>query len=702
MNSNIALENRRARLKRMLAPQSAVFIGGASLIPAIENCRARGFQGRIYVVNPRRSDLAGISCVPDIASLPDVPEVAFIAVPKENVVGVVGELSAIGVAGAICNSAGFSEMRGGEQSQRDLVAAAGEMPIIGPNCPGVANFADRSVFMMDHFGEHDQNGSVALISNGGSYLSDLGSSDRSLPVAYSVGLGNQAMITAADVLDVVLDDERIRAVNIYFESIRNSAALSAAALRAARKGIPVIAIKGGRTTAGQRATQSHTASLAGDDTVASALFRRLGFVQVGTHTEALETLKMLVHAPKVKGRRTAYATSSGTYAVLGSDIAEANGLDLQPPSAGAAKEIEKHLPPYVHAANPLDIVSSAEDEKRTLDIYRAFLSDDLDVAVNIMCYPPEGGWDPTTWDINTTVFAQAARERGLPAAFVNTMPEMLSRSVRERMIANGLAPLQGLEDGLRAVSNAIRSSELAEIVARKSDEEILLPLNSVNVTSSIALDEASAKAELANVGIPVPRSVVVKTSQSTSLEGLVFPVVVKALSADLSHKSELGAVVLRLGTPEEAWQAVRSIAARLKESAEKIAVSDYLVEEMVKDGVGELLVGIRRIDGIGLALTIGMGGTEAELLRDTATVLLPASRATIAETLRGLRLFQLIDGWRGRTKGDVEAAVDTIQKFAQFAISNGDCFVEAEINPLIVRPLGQGAVAVDAVMRLAR
>lgn len=672
------------------------------MIPAVDNCRARGFQGPIYVVNPRRSELAGIPCVPNIASLPEVPEVAFIAVPRENVVGVVGELSAIGVAGAICNSAGFSEMRGGEQAQRDLVAAAGEMPVIGPNCPGVANFADRSVFMMDFFGEHDQNGSVALISNGGSYLSDLGSSDRSLPVAYSVGLGNQAMITAADVLDVVLDDERIRAVNIYFESIRNSAALSAAALKAARKGIPVIAIKGGRTTAGQRATQSHTASLAGDDTVASALFKRLGFVQVSTHTEALETLKMLVHAPKVKGRRTAYATSSGTYAVLGSDIAEANGLDLQPPSAEAAAEIEKHLPPFVHAANPLDIVSSADDGKKTLDIYRAFLSGNLDVAVNVMCYPPEGGWDPTTWDTNTTMFAQAARERGLPAAFVNTMPEMISRSVRERMIAEGLVPLQGLEDGLRAVSNAIRSSELAEIVARKSDEEILLPLYSANVTNPIALDEASAKAELANVGISVPRSVVVKPDQATSFEDLTFPVVVKALSADLSHKSELGAVALSLGTSDEAWRAVCSMAENLKKTAPEIAVSDFLVEEMVKDGVGELLVGIRRVDGIGLALTIGIGGTQAELLRDTATILLPASRDTIAEALRSLKLYQMLDGWRGRRKGDVEAAVDTIQKFSQFAISNGERFVEAEINPVIVRPQGKGVVAVDAVMRLAR
>ncbi|MET2833078.1 CoA-binding protein, partial [Mesorhizobium shangrilense] len=162
-NYHTAHDRRRERLKRMLTPQSAVFIGGASMVPAIEYCHARGFQGRMHVVNPRRSELASVPCVPNIAALPEVPDLAYVAIPRNNVVELVRELVQFGVAGAICNSSGFSEMHGGEKAQLALVDAAGEMPIIGPNCPGVANFADRSVFMMDHFGDHDENGSVALI-----------------------------------------------------------------------------------------------------------------------------------------------------------------------------------------------------------------------------------------------------------------------------------------------------------------------------------------------------------------------------------------------------------------------------------------------------------------------------------------------------------------------------------------------------------
>lgn len=704
MNIANAIETRRERLKRMLSPKSAVFVGGAATVPAIDYCRARGFRGKIHVVNPRRSELAGITCVPNLTLLPEIPDVAYLAVPRESLVGVVREASEIGVGGAICNSSGFSEMHGGEKSQRDLVEAAGGMPIIGPNCPGVANFVDRSVFMMDHFGHHGDDGCVAIISNGGAYLSDLGCADRSLPVAYSVGLGNQAMITAADILDVVLDDDRVRAVNLYLEGIVDAARLSAAGLKAARKGIPVVVIKGGRTTAGRRASQSHTASLAGDDIVASALFKRLGFVEVRTPMEAVETLKMLVYAPKVKGPRTAFVTSSGSYAVLGSDIAEANGLVLQSPSAKAAATLEMHLPPFVHPANPLDISSahgSDTDLDLNLSIYRAFLSDDHDVAVEVMCYPPEGGWDPSGWDITTKAFARAARERGLPAAFVNTVPEMLSKGVRERMIAEGLVPLMGIDDGLRAVANAVRFSELADTLAGQTDGEIVLPQYSGIAGAGVALDEADAKAELEACGIVVPRSWVVTVERTDQLAGISFPVAVKALSAGLAHKSELGAVALNLETPEAVWQSIDAMAHKLKISAPDICLRGFLVEEMVKDAVGEVLIGIRRVDPIGLALTIGSGGTEAELLHDTTTILLPSSRDSIADALRNLRLFPMLCGWRGRPKGDLDAAVDAIQKFAQFAIANEKRFVEAEINPLMVRLEGQGVVAVDAVMRLA-
>ncbi|PSH56529.1 CoA-binding protein [Phyllobacterium sophorae] len=701
LSRHTAPESKLERLKRMLTPQSAVFIGGPFMTTAIEYCRAIGFRGRLHVVNPRRAEIAGIACLPNVASLPEVPDVAYVAVPNTSVVELIRELSRFGVGGVICHTAGFSEMHGGERYQQALVEAAGDMPVIGPNCPGMVNFLDRSAFMMDNFGNHEGSSGVALISSGGSYLLDIGYADRSLPVSYSVGLGNQAMVSAADVMNAILDDARVSAINLYLEGIPDPVALAAAGLKAARKGIPVVVLKGGRTTAGRRAAQSHTASLAGDDVVMSALFRRLGFVQVRSATEAMETLKMLMFAPRVRGRRTALASTGGTYAVQGGDMAEAYGLELGPPSPSASKELEKYLPALVHSANPLDISFAHYDPlEQNLNIYKSFLSDDYDLALMVMCYPPDGGFDPTGWDITSSAFAQAAGGRGIPAAFINTIPEDLPGKVRERMIGENLVPLMGMEDGMRAVANAVRFSELADQLALRTDEEIALPDYRTGSTEGAALDEAAAKAELGRAGISVPRSVVVKHDQTDGLDKLTFPVVVKALSAELAHKSDLGAVALRLGTPEAALKAVRAMADKLQQSVPDLSIRNFLVEEMVQDGVGELLVGIRRIDAMGLALTVGMGGTDAELLRDTATLLLPVSPETIGAAVRSLKLFPLLDGWRGRPKGDVDAAVNAIQKLAELAIANENRFIEAEINPLIVCREGQGAVAVDAVIRL--
>ncbi|EHH03873.1 acyl-CoA synthetase, partial [Mesorhizobium amorphae CCNWGS0123] len=276
------------------------------------------------------------------------------------------------------------------------------------------------------------------------------------------------------------------------------------------------------------------------------------------------------------------------------------------------------------------------------------------------------------------------------------------KGVRNRMLADGLVPLMGIDNGLRAVANAVQFSELADTLARQTDQEIILPQCLSIASAGVALDEADAKAELRASGIAVPRGIVVTVERSDQLAEINFPVAVKALSAGLAHKSELGGVALNLETAEAAWQSVNAMAMKLRDRAPELCLRGFLVEEMVKDAVGELLVGIRRVDSLGLALTIGTGGTETELLRDTATVLLPASREAIADALRSLRLFPMLCSWRGRPKGDVEAAIDAIQKFAQFAIINEKRFIEAEINPLIVLLEGQGVVAVDAVMRLTQ
>ncbi|KIC18902.1 hypothetical protein RA20_13000 [Leisingera sp. ANG-Vp] len=674
----------------MLNPARVAWFGGGGVAPAIEYMKANGFTGEAIAVNPKRAEIADLRCVPSADDLPWAPDIAILVIPKEAVIESVRALAERGCGGVVCITSGFSESADGAARQAELVAAAGEMPVIGPNCPGIANFLDGNAFMMDHFGNHAPQKGVAVISNGGAYLSDLGCADRSQPIAYMIGLGNQAMVSVADMLDAVLDDSRVTAVNVYFEGISDAVKLSQAAAKAARKGTPVVAIKGGRSEAGTRAAQSHTASLSGDAAVASALFRRFGWIEVTTPSEAIETVKMLSYTPIPKGLKTGFITSSGSYAVLGGDIAEKAGLQMVPPSLETAPAIDAALPAYVGPANPLDISDAhGWPQGDQLPIYQAFAQDDYDLFAQVMCYPPEGGWDMSTWDATTGALAEAKGNR--PAAFVNTLAEALPRAVRERMIASGMAPLQGIEDGLRAVAHAARYGAMREAL----DPGAML-LSAAGHCPAVppggTLSEAEAKSWLAESGLDVPRRWV--ADGPGNLPEIPCICAVKAIVPGLLHKTEAGAVALNIA-PEDLSAAISTMAERLAE--QNLEAEGFLIEEMIQDPVGELLVGIRHVPDIGLTLTLAIGGIAVELMQDTATLILPVQRPEIEAALKGLKLAPLILGYRGRPAADLAATLAAIEAVCAFASENIE-IAELEVNPLLLTQTR--AVIADAVLTL--
>lgn len=677
------------RLKRMLNPARVAWFGGGGIAPAIEYMKANGFTGEAIAVNPKRTEIAGLACVPSATDLPWAPDIAILVIPKEAVIKTVRALSERGCGGVVCITSGFSESVDGAARQAEMIEAAGDMPVIGPNCPGIANFLDGNAFMMDHFGNHAPAKGVAVISNGGAYLSDLGCADRSQPIAYLIGLGNQAIVSVADMLDAVLDDSRVTAVNVYFEGIADVAKLSQAAAKAARKGIPVVAIKGGRSEAGTRAAQSHTASLSGDAAVASALFRRFGWIEVTTPSEAIETVKMLSFTPIPMGMKTGFITSSGSYAVLGGDIAEKAGLQMVPPSADAAPAIDAALPAYVGPANPLDISDAhGWPQRDQLPIYHAFAQDDYDLFAQVMCFPPKGGWDMSTWDATTSALAEAKGNR--PAAFVNTLAEALPRAARDRMIASGMAPLQGIEDGLRAVAHAARYGAMRDLLEPKT--MLLGAEDCPAYQPGRTLSEAEAKTRLAEAGLDVPRQWVVLGPDN--LVEVPCTCAVKAIVPGLLHKTEAGAVALNIA-PEDLPAAISAMAGRLAEQG--LEAEGFLIEEMIAAPIGELLVGIRHVPGIGLTLTLAIGGIAVELMQDNTTLILPAPRHDIEATLRGLKLTPLILGYRGRPAADLAATLDAIEAICTFASKNTE-IAELEVNPLLLTQ--SRAVIADAVLTL--
>ena len=668
---------RKERLRRLLSPARVAWFGGAGIAPGIAYMRHAGYCGEAIAVNPTRNRIAGLACVRSVATLPWTPDLAVLVIPGHAVIETVRALARIRCGAVICITSGFAESPVGGDLQASLVAAAGEMPVIGPNCPGIANFLDGCAFMMDHFGTHAPKRGVAVISNGGAYLSDIGCADRSQPVACLIGLGNQSMISVADMLDVVLDDPRITAVNIYFEGLNDVASLSRAAARAARKGIPVVALKGGRTESGTRAARSHTASLASDAAISSALFRRFGWIEVTTPAEAIETVKMLSYTPLPAGISTGLVTSSGTYAVLGGDLAETLGLSLGPPDPATIAETNAALPGYVGAANPLDISDahgwSREDQ---LQIYRAFARNGFDLLIQVMCYPPEDGTDRTSWDVTTSALAEAKGTR--PAAFVNTLVETLPRHVRQRMIANGVAPLQGLEDGLRAVAHVARFGALRHTLV--PDAMVLDAVPPARPCQAVMLDEAAAKTRLAEAGLDVPERWVV--SSPGDVPDVTCPCAIKALVPGLVHKTDASAVALDIPA-DDLRGALLDMQERLHSRG--LCADRFLIEEMVGNPVCELLVGVRRHPGIGITLTLATGGVAVELMKDSVHLILPVTHIDIETALRSLRMAPLFFGHRGRPAVDLALTIDAIAKICAFVRAD-QAASELEINPLLLTP----------------
>lgn len=691
------------RLKRMLKPASAVMIGGSNLVPAIAYTRDMGYKGRLYVINPYHDEIAGIPCLNSVDELPEVPELAFVSVPKESVADTVAAVSQYGVLSAVCNSAGFSELKDdGIDRQSQLVTAAGGMPTLGPNCPGFANFVDNSVFMQDHFGDHGHvSEGVAVISNGGAYLSDLTCARRSLSIAYAIGVGNQAMLSIGAMLDAVLDDTRVKAANLYIESFHDVPALSRAALKAARNNIPVVVVKGGQTAAGERAAQTHTASIAGASAVASALFKRFGFIEAVNPVQAIETLKMLTCTSRPSAARAAFVTSSGSYAVLGGDAAQRAGLDIPPLQELAAESIKQQIPHFVLPGNPLDISETQfEADQVQLNLFQTFLSGDrYDLAMLVMSFPPPGGWLPESWYRTANNFAGVCQQLNLPCAFVNTVPEDLPVDARVQMLKQNMAPLMGIDHGMQAIGDAVNASIIQNRLAQTPDQQILLEsIERINGPVR-SIDEYTAKQRLAAHGVAVPNSQVINISGGVPDE-LQYPIALKALSAGLTHKTEVGAVELNIASEQVLQQAVVSMRRRMKSKAPDHEISQYLIEEMIVDGVAELMVGIRFVENIGLTLTLAVGGVAVELLNDAVTIMLPASRREIFKALVSLRLYPLFTGWRGRARADVEAALDSIESMIAFATANQEALEALEVNPLILRERGKGAYCVDAVLNI--
>ena len=686
------------RLARLLRPRSLAIVGGKAAEEAVRQCRALGFDGPIWPVNPRRAEMGGLPCFPDMAALPDAPDAVFMAAPAPATIALAGGLA--GAGGAICYAADFAESGDeGRERQEALLAAAGGVPLIGPNCYGMLNLFDRVALWPDQHGclPIDTGRGVAIVSQSGNLALNFTMQTRGLPIGYVISVGNCADVTPADLIEALIQDERVSAIGLHLEGLGSVARFSQACLAARAAGVPLVALKTGASAKGAALTLSHTSSLAGADALTDALFARYGVARAHDPASFLETLKLLHVAGPLRGRRITSASCSGGEASLTADLAERAGLETPDFPAAVQAELEAVLGPRVNVANPLDYHTYIwGDEAAQTACFAGMLNADFEASLLILDFPRADRCTGADWDV--TIAAYRAAVRAHPAAkgtvriVASSLGENVPEAIAAALIAGGVMPANGLDKALLAIANAAQIGE-----AWSHPAPAALPETPPLSTGETATwDEVRSKAALAANGVPVPRGALVTLAELEALCGdeaaalpAPFPLVLKAVGAELAHKTELGGVALGITSCD-----------RLLAEAHRMAAlgGQYLIEEMVGGTVAELIVGIGRDPQFGLFMTLGAGGIFVELLRQVEQVLLPASRADIAVALARLPLYGVLAGYRGRAGCDMPALVDAIAAVAAFAMAHGDRLEELDVNPLLALP--EGAVAVDALIRM--
>jgi len=668
-------------LDRLLRPRTiAVIGGGAWCANVIEQCRKIGFAGEIWPVHPGRDEVAGLAAFPDVDSLPAAPDAAFVGVNRDTTIDVVARLSTRGAGGAICFASGFREAQeetgDGDAKQAALLAAAGGMKVIGPNCYGLLNYLDGAALWPDQQGGEAVETGVAIITQSSNIALNLTMQTRGLPIAYVITAGTQAQTGLSEIGAALLRDPRVTALGLHIEGIDDLRGFEAMAATARDLGKPIVALKVGRSEQARAATISHTASLAGSDAGAQALLARLGIGRVTSLSGLLETLKLLHVAGPLASGRIASMSCSGGEASLIADMAHGSGLSFPPLGAAQAAALRAALGPKVALSNPLDYHTYIWNDGAALErTFTAMMTGDLALGIVVLDFPRADRCSAEAWQpvIHAVAGTQAAT--GRPMAILSSLAEAMPEDVAQTLVRLGIVPFSGLSEAIEAIDVAVRLGRRPP-----APEALLLPRASARGRT---WTEAEAKAALATCGLRTPRAeraMGPEAAVSAAIR-LGFPVVLKG--EGLAHKTEAGAVALALGS-----------AKAVREAADAMPTDRFLVEEMITDTVAELLVGVVRDPAHGYVLTLAAGGILAELLEDRANLLLPSRPEDIRAALNTLKLARVLDGYRGAPAAHKGAIVDAVMAIQAFVAASHPC--EIEINPLLCGT--KGAVAADVLI----
>jgi len=688
-------------LDKILRPQSVAVVGASPKRGGPRNSVVRvllqtNYPGTIYLVHPRHQEVEGLKCYPDIAALPEVPDVALVITPSETVPGVIAACGDKGIPAAVVFSSGFEEMESGKALAAELLETANRhgVALLGANCQGAWSIRDKTVLS---FGAASlrltdlTHAPVAIVSQSGALAGAIGFQLQSTGIgcAYMVSVGNETQLDLLDFLAWIVEQDDVRVAVLYVEAFRDGSRLMRIAERAKANGVQIVALKSGNSALGQSATNSHTGKIASPHAIYRDVLEQAGIIAIDSLADVLAIIETLTYLspPRTtedpKGGVSALSISGGACALL-ADHAEGREVPMAEFSPDTAASLDDLYPEFARAANPADMTGYVRSQPTLLDDSLALLADDPRTEALIMQFSSSGRRD---LDEKGHLFKAAAKSKALPV-IMSFAGEEPSAELRAEYREGGVLFCRDPMATIKAMDWVYQRARFG----RRPDTEKRPALSAIAPPT----DWDATMSVLTNCGIDVPGWRILGPSDGAAREcaDLGYPLVVKALPGDAAHKTELGLVELNVASPDDA----DAHADRFRQILQK-PDAGILVQEMVGGGVEAVLSAMRGTD-FGPVMTIGLGGMGIELFRDVAHLALPADGVQVRCALEDLKLWTLLQGFRGAPAADTDSLVDAAVKF-------GDAFLampevsEFEINPLMVMPDHRGVVAVDALVSIA-
>ncbi|ATA55638.1 6-carboxyhexanoate--CoA ligase [Variovorax boronicumulans] len=657
-----------------------------------------GYAGGIYPINRKAGLVQSLPAYATLDDVPAVPELAVIAVPPAGVLDAVKDCARRGVKAAVILSAGFSEM--GEEGSRlqaqigDVARATG-LRVVGPNCLGAIGVPDKSIatFSVALESSFPVAGSVGIVSQSG----NLGSftlrlaGERGLGVSRMLTTGNECDVDIADAIASLATDPGTRVILCCMETCRDGAKLTQAMAMAREAGKPLVVLKVGVSEAGSEAAASHTGALACSDAVFDAVLRNGGAIRVPSIEQLLEVghaLSVVGPAHVPGGHRVAVLTASGGFGVLLADAASAQGLAL-PKLAAQTQERILSVVPFAAPSNPVDMTAQVSSRPEVLArMLDAVARDDSCDA--LILQSANAFHVPRLRDVFLAALEQVRKDH--PSRLI-LLCARAPQDVRATLNAMGFPVVEGIDAACATVAALLRFG--ARDVARAAAPAI----ERVPLAAQAFATEASAKAVLAEAGLPVPREAIAANRDEAlaAARAMGFPLVLKIVSPDIAHKTEVGGVFVGVRSEAQLLEEYDQLLARVAQKAPAARIAGVLVAQMVQGGV-ELILGTKKDPMFGPMVMVGLGGIFAEIFKDVALQPAPVDEAQATAMLQSLKAFPLLDGARGRPKADVTAAAKAIVALSRFAVRHADSVSEIDINPLVVLDQGRGAHALDALL----